>query len=469
MRYLYASLAAAALAAAALPAAAGTLLVPQQFSTIQAALNAAKPYDTVLVSAKPKSAVYSEALTLATPHVTLQGKGNPVLDGAALTTVVTPFPTIPSFTENSSPSGIQVEADFVSVSGLTVQNFGRSPGYYIQTVSGIAVGYLSPSGQSGDGFKNITISGVTLRSNNVGITISGYDGAATPTQKGYFLLGNLVTGSSADGIDLSYGPALISGNKVLSNGGAGISVSGTGLTLTGNESGSNGGDGIDVTDAFGTYDPTVTAPDSPNPAPTVTTLNSIHDNAGYGMEVQGTQYILGNSLVNNTGVGVNLDYADYSTISGNVISGTVYGYGGGVGIQAEYSEAYSAASGYYGAGDSKLNISFNQISGGVGDGIFFYETAGGTISANSVTGNQGVGIHLSDYTSDYGYNDFAPTTVTGNRALHNTLFDARDDTSAADNLYEPSNGGYFYGDGMATNNVWTKNLFGTTDPVGLSK
>ena len=60
MRYLYASLAAAMIAAAALPAAAGTLLVPQQFSTIQAALNAAKPYDTVLVSAKPKGGVYSE-------------------------------------------------------------------------------------------------------------------------------------------------------------------------------------------------------------------------------------------------------------------------------------------------------------------------------------------------------------------------------------------------------------------------
>ena len=54
MRYLYASVAAAMIAAASLPAAAGTLLVPQQFPTIQAALNAAKPYDTVLVSAKPK-------------------------------------------------------------------------------------------------------------------------------------------------------------------------------------------------------------------------------------------------------------------------------------------------------------------------------------------------------------------------------------------------------------------------------
>jgi len=82
---------------------------------------------------------------------------------------------------------------------------------------------------------------------------------------------------------------------------------------------------------------------------------------------------------------------------------------------------------------------------------------GGVISYNNVTGNQGVGIHLSDYTSDYGSDDYAPTTVTQNRALHNTLFDARDDASAPD------------GDGATTINIWTKNVFGTTDPVGLSK
>lgn len=198
----------------------------------------------------------------------------------------------------------------------------------------------------------------------------------------------------------------------------------------------------------------------------LTTLNSIHDNGGFGMAIQGTQAILGNSLVNNTGAGIVLDYADDTVISGNVISGTADGYDD-AGIFAEYSDAMTA-SGYYGGGDSKLTISFNQISGGAGDGIAFYETAGGTISFNNITGNQGVGIHLSDDTSDYGYNDFVPTTVTHNRALHNTAFDARDDTSASDYLTE-SNGYSFYGDGIATNNVWTKNVFGTTDPVGLSK
>ena len=77
------ALAALGLVAFTLPATAGTLLVPQQYPTIQKALNAAKPYDTVLVSAKPGGA-YSEAITISTPHLVLQGVGNPILDGSKL-------------------------------------------------------------------------------------------------------------------------------------------------------------------------------------------------------------------------------------------------------------------------------------------------------------------------------------------------------------------------------------------------
>ena len=199
----------------------------------------------------------------------------------------------------------------------------------------------------------------------------------------------------------------------------------------------------------------------------LTTLNSIHDNGGLGMSVYGTQAIVGNSLANNTGCGIFLEYANDITVTGNLISGTALGYYGGTGIYAQYSQAYSAAYSY-GGGDSKVNISFNQISGCAGDGILFYETSGGTIAFNSVTGNKGVGIHLTDYSADGGFNDYAPTTITHNLALHNVQFDARDDASAPDNFTD-ADGTFYYGDGNAAANVWTKNLFGTSDPVGLSK
>ena len=216
MRYLYASLAAAMIAAAS-PALAGTLLVPQQFHTIQAALNAAKPYDTVLVSAKPKGGVYTEAVTISTPHVTLQGKGSPILDGSTFNTVTIQF----GQPFNSSPNGIEINADSVTVSGLTVQNFGSLSGYYLQAVSGI---------DDSSSFTDLQISGVTVRSNNVGMTLGNYYNPTALGQKGFSLIGNTATGNTSDGMDVAGGPALISGNKFLGNGLAGLSVNGVGLT-----------------------------------------------------------------------------------------------------------------------------------------------------------------------------------------------------------------------------------------------
>jgi hypothetical protein len=55
-----------------------------------------------------------------------------------------------------------------------------------------------------------------------------------------------------------------------------------------------------------------------------------------------------------------------------------------------------------------------------------------------------------------------------NQALHNGLFNARDDSSATDDITH-SNGDIFYGDSSPTIDLWTKNIFGTTDPMGLSK
>ncbi len=499
MRYLYASLAAAMVAAAAVPAVAGTLLVPQQFSTIQAALNAAKPYDTVLVSAKPKHGVYSEAVTITTPHVTLQGVGNPVIDGSGFVPVSVPIPG--SYYSNTVyPNAIDIRANSVAVRGITIQNVPGS--LYDTGGTGINAGYTSADYSTTYGFSGIQISGVTLSGDNNGIVVMGEsaslsNGAYTfaPAQN-FSLTGSTITGCTGYGAEITgtdnlvitgntftsnqqsgltlgggFSPnpngALVAGNLFKNNAADGIDGYGTGLTVTANESASNGDYGIlvDTAPLFGT------APASPGPTSVV--FNSVHDNGLYGLYITGMQTVAGNSIAKNGGSGIILEGADGSTISGNAISGTVLAsgnYGDGAGIFADYPTAA------YGA-DSKLKISLNQISGNAGDGIYFNGYAGGVISLNNVVKNQGIGIHLSDITysyASYGYTA-APTTVTQNIALHNAIFDARDDASGvASNSAYPgyildSNGQYYYGDGAATLNVWTKNVFGTTDPVGLSK
>lgn len=454
------SLAAAALAASALPAAAGTLLVPQQFPTIQAALNAAKPYDTVLVSPKPGGAAYAEAVTLSTSHVLLQGRNGPVLDGSTLGVVVPQPPPFASYT--AFPNGVQVKADHVAVCGLTVQGFGFGDGPFSPSAAGIDVA----------GAADVQVSGNTLKKNSTGLTIEGFN-AQRATLKGYYVLGNLITGNSAGGAALSGASVLVAGNRITGNHSAGdqvnasnsdgLDVSGTGITVSGNEVGNNDNYGINVTDAAGTYNPAINDPKNPNPAPTVTAFNYVHGNGNTGLQVQGTQTIFGNAIVGNTGQGVSLNYADFSAVTGNLISGTTLaGYSNdGVGIYAADSATIASDQ------QSGLKISGNQISGNAGDGVFFDQVAGGVISGNCASGNQGIGIHLSDYSSDSGYDDYAPTTVTQNQALRNVVFDARDDAAASGYVLDGAQ--YYYGDSLPLFNVWTKDQFGTTDPAGLGK
>ncbi len=487
MRSYSVALAAAGLAASALPAAAGTLLVPQQFPTIQKALNAARPHDTVLVSPKPNNGVYNEALTISTPHVVLQGRNNPVLDGTGLG-VAAPSPQLPSFI--AYPNGIEIRASHVTVSGLTVQNTGGLP---YGNPAGVNVGYVTPDGQNVVSFSDIKISGVTFRNDYNGVTIEGLsltnfaNGGTYTLVKGYQLLGNVFTGNSNTGASVIGASILIADNRFTNNSFTGLSIgdntyfygapptqnvtvsgnqftgsasgamnaNGDGLTVTGNEVASNPGPGLSVSASI--YNPAVHDPASPNPPASAVTLNYVHDNQGVGLTVGGTVTVSGNVLTKNTGNGLFLSFADYSTVTYNLITDTIlqgYGSGDGTGIYADAG---------FGSLSTSLAISANEVSDNAGDGIFLAAIVGSKVSDNDASANDGIGIHLSDATRG----TTTPNTVTQNLARHNAIFDARDDTSATGPVID--NGNTYSGDGVPTANVWTKNLFGTTDPVGLSK
>lgn len=468
------ALAALGLTASALPASAGTLLVPQQFSTIQAALNAAKSGDTVLVSAKPKGGVYNEALLITTPLV-LQGVGNPIIDGTGLGKASTDNPFAPFI----YPNGIEIRASHVAVRGLTVQNNGNLKGYG-PGPSGINVGYVTPDGLSDVSYSDIEISGDTVRSNVAGITISGLsgvnDGVSTPKSlKNYILRGSIVTGSIGSGVSVvNTSGASVTGSQFTKNGGDGLDTNGSGIVVTGNVAAANAGSGMALNAPA--FNPAVNDPKSPNPAPSAAVGNSVHDNQRDGVSMTGAQTFMGNSIAHNTGYGLYLYFADYSTVSGNAITGTTLTptFGppdDGTGIYADSGLFYPA-----GTPGGFLSITGNEISGNSGDGLFLGAVVSSTIALNSLTGNAKVGIHATDYptTAEGTSAGNAPNTLTRNLALHNTVFDARDDASATDPLVYPNPQYSFLdvtynGDGIPTLNVWTKNLFGTTDPVGLSK
>ena len=89
-------------------ASAATLSVPADFDTIQEAVDAADPGDTVEV--KARNAKYLESVEVSTPDVTIVGVGGkPVIDG---------------FDPNGFPATIQVEDDDVQVRNLAILNEG---------------------------------------------------------------------------------------------------------------------------------------------------------------------------------------------------------------------------------------------------------------------------------------------------------------------------------------------------------
>lgn len=497
MRFSSLSLTTAFLVGAALPAAAATLSVPSKaYPTIQKAVSAAKPGDTVLVSAKPGGGVYNEAVTITTPNIVLQGKNNPVIDGTGLGVTTKPYPQLPPIT--TYPSGIDIRASHVAVRGLIVQNTGGS---LFSGASGINVGYTTPNGQTNVSYSDIEISNVTARNNYTGITIQGYAGLSafyggTPVSlKGYRLLGDVVTGSANGGAVITgasnvsvtssrfaantgaglavgsniYGTpvteyALVAGNVFSGNDGDGLDANGDGLLISANEAAINTGAGVSVGSPL--YNPAPGSAQTPNPPASAVALNSIHDNQSNGLVISGTQTVSGNLLNRNAGYGLYLSVADYSTVSLNLITGTQLsgGYNSfdGTGLYADSTFNFDTS-----ANGGFLTISGNVITGSASDGLFLAAVTGSTVSRNDASGNAGVGIHLSDFPS---VGD-APNTVTLNRALRNTLFDARDDATAPDDLVYP-NGEVSYGDNGfygPTVNLWTKNTFGTTDPVGLSK
>ena len=457
----------------ALPATAGTLLVPQQFPTIQAALNAAKPHDTVLVSAKPKGGVYNESVTITTPYVTLQGLNNPIIDGTGLG-IPAPNPFDPGF----FPSDIEIRASHVAVRGMTVQN---SPSFASQGGSGINVGSVTPDGQTDVSYGSIEISSVTARNNFIGITINGASGAdprtgGTPTMlKNYLLVNDVVTGSTNSGLRVvNVSGAVITACKFTANGGDGLDTSGTGVTVTASESAANANYGMALNAS--TYNPAVNDPKKPNPAPSTAFANSIHDNLRFGLSVSGTEIIVGNSIANNVSYGVSLFNADYSAVTFNVITGTASSGGFGPADDGTGLVANGNLSNLDTGPSGHVTISGNTISSNASDGLFLESVVGCTVSLNTITGNAEVGIHASDYptTLEGIVTTIAPNVITLNRAVHNTVFDARDDASATDPLVYVNPTYSFLdvtytGDGVPTHNIWKRNLFGTTDPIGLSK
>jgi len=264
-----------------IPASANVLRVPQDYPTIQDAVDAARAGDTIQVAA----ATYFENV-IVTASVTIVGEN-------AMTTIVD---------GGGNDVVFDIQADNVELRELTIRNGGRR-------YSGVIVFYP---------YSGLVICNTRILDNVVGIVISEVDGNTIED--------NIFINNSMYGIDVKYSSSNVIRNNHISESAYGIELSDTSNSQVVNNS---------VSDtSYGIYLPysnnnnisanTLTS-NSWNIYLTYSNSNIVGNNAvsdgSTGIQVMRSQ---GNSVFNNTvsssSYGVYLGYCGANTVTGNMAS-----------------------------------------------------------------------------------------------------------------------------------------------------
>jgi len=356
---------------AALPASANILLVPSQYPTIQCAVNAAQPGDTVRVSPRPDGTCYHESVSITTNDIRLEGDQAPILDGSTLGQY---NPLAPSDLPYFGNDGINVNADGVTVCGFVVQNYY----YYVNLpLTRLACGIFVNPSNSGDIHDN------TLQHNGKGLEIDGFMNSAIVQTCN--LSDNTISGSRSDGVLLSgvAGNIVVSHNTVYNNGFNGIDgdeANGVKIrhnTVTGNCV-TRQGAGIFLSNGG-------TMGGDPNAQPTIVEQN----------------YVAANNLC----TGIYLQFCSNQTVSHNTLTQNFDG------IDIDFCD--------------QDNVDHNTSSSNFGSGIVLFDlTTNCSVTFNTASNNAQIGIWIAEL---FGL-DTTGNTIAHNKASGNGTCDAEDDS-----------------------------------------
>ena len=425
------------LCAAALPALAATRTVPtSQYPTIQSAVDASRPGDTVNVN----PGTYNECVVIAVKGLKLQGiiqNGKaPTLEGIGA----------PPNSHNGGQNGIEIDSDNVSVSGFIVQDY--TDGY---TLAGVLISNqlsfpLNPTG--------CKIQLNTLKNNDIGL-----NAMSDQTQ----VTGNFITGNTSAGAEFAGGSGILfQANAVTSNGqiityyddngqpigtfrnGQGIYTNGlVNFSMQANYFTSNINDAIVIAyDGGGcraennyVYGNGGLGFSLYNDPGTMVDNNYVASNAKGIVAIDTTSCILASNQVSqNQGNGIDIESDDaqnYPSTGNQVKSNTVSGNG---------TAGVAGSAGIYLQSVTGCTIASNQVNSNAANGILFdlltgYGTApttGCSVQSNQMNSNTGDGLKIS--LGDTG------NTIMSCAASGNTPFDAEDDnTVRGANTYKNNN------------------------------
>jgi len=242
-----------------------TIIVPDDYPTIQEAINAANPRDTVSVR---NGTYYEHVVVNKSISLIGENKENTIIDGSRNGTV------------------ISVTADYVSISGLTIQN-----GYHIPHITyGIKVGEWE------DGCNNVTVHDNIISDNDMGIFLYYSSNS--------IVFDNLVF-NNYRGIDIVLSnDNHIEGNSLFNNEvGVVIGSDANSNMIHNNEIYNNGFCGISV--GWSTHNKIVG------------NMLSCNSEAGIRLDASNHNNIIGNHIASNRRDGIVLFGSNSNTVTGN--------------------------------------------------------------------------------------------------------------------------------------------------------
>jgi parallel beta-helix repeat protein len=356
-----------ALSSALIPlsAKAAVLEVPTVYPTIQAAVDAAAPGDTVKVSPQPNGDPYHENVVIGKESLTLQGVNNPVLDGTGMTLIDPFFGLV-------GKDAVTIAAAGVTVSGFTIQNYDYPTANSLLPAAGVYVKQQESS----------TIENNTLRKNAIGFFIDGLANATIIQTHG--VRGNhvLENGSSGAWIRSVNGCIVVEDNEFQGNVQSGLEVSGsTGVVVRRNTLSGNG-----------------TVPNAFAPA-----LSIASNGKTAGTPGGGKSEFYGNTIVNNGSIGIFVADSKTQKVYSNIVTGNA----AGIGL----------------SGSTTCNVRNNEVNNNAGDGIFLQlSTTGCVVQDNVVNSNTAVGISVYEFF----FLDTVNNDILGNKAASNGACDGQD-------------------------------------------
>ena len=325
-------------------AQAATIYVPDDYSTIQQAVDAALPGDIIIV----RDGTYVDKITVFTPNLTIKSENGPN------TCIIQAI--------NIWSAVFNIYANYTTISGFTIRKG--------------SMGILLEASH------NVTVEGSIIRNNKgKGIRISNAYNAT--------IRDNLVANNSGDGIYISASNATVRNNLVVNNS-RGIWIDESKAVMENNTVEDARSTGIYI------YESTAVLTD--------TTINST---GSHGLEIRNCNKVTLNSPLIIENAGSRGIYAYFSNLNLNLSNATVrnsksdgiyvYPYGGNELVLKDCIIEGNGGSGIYWpvSGTHNVTVEGSIIRNNKGKGIRISNAYNATIRDNLVANNSGDGIYIS--------------------------------------------------------------------------